>query len=108
MIVGNVGAEGVAVRDKIFIQMDGLCDLMIKEIGNSLNLGITEKICWVLSVLMKDAPTPSSIIVNSISLLILLFSSLKMSSTSANSCKDPSTSWTARGFSKWKRSSSTY
>jgi hypothetical protein len=71
MIVGNVATEGVAVRDKIFIQMDGICQLMIQEIGSTLSMDKTEKICWVLSVLMKDEPIPSSVIVNLISLIII-------------------------------------
>lgn len=29
MVLGNVGTEGVAVRDRIFIQMDGICQMMI-------------------------------------------------------------------------------
>lgn len=64
LILGNVGTEGVAVRDRIFIQMDGICQLMISDIVETQNVALTEKICWVLSVLMKEEPIPDAIIVS--------------------------------------------
>lgn len=35
MVLGNVGNEGVAVRDRIFIQMDGICQMMIQDITST-------------------------------------------------------------------------
>ncbi len=64
MIFGNVGTEGVAVRDRIFIQMDGICPMMISDIAETQNVALTEKICWVLSVLMKEEPVPDVVIVS--------------------------------------------
>ena len=64
MILGNVGTEGVAVRDRIFIQMDGICQFMISDIVETHNVALTEKICWVLSVLMKEEPVPDVVIVS--------------------------------------------
>jgi hypothetical protein len=102
MIVGNVATEGVAVRDKIFIQMDGICQLMIQEIGGTLSMDTTEKICWVLSVLMKDEPIPSSVIVTLLSLFNLFFS-LKMFSKSAKLFKGPLIYSIHKELLKWKR-----
>jgi hypothetical protein len=64
MIIGNVGTEGVAVRDRIFIQMDGICQMMISDIVETQDVALTEKICWVLSVLMKEEPVPDVVIVS--------------------------------------------